>query len=183
MQVADNDDIEPGVRQNSSLAFTATAGTEYRIAVDGYNAIEQLLSDTAGADNGRITLNLAFDGSLGTAPAITTQPVSATIVGGSSASLSVIATGSAPLNYQWFLDDSAISGATNPTLNVLLRGAYTVSVTNAAGSVTSNSATITWAVVASSPPPSSSGGGGGGGAPSLWFLACLAVLGLVRLRP
>jgi hypothetical protein len=36
--VADNDDITLGVNQQSSLMFTANAGTTYRIAVDGFSA-------------------------------------------------------------------------------------------------------------------------------------------------
>ena len=47
-----NDDIELGVITNSSLTFPVTAGTVYRIAVDGYNNL--------GSDNGAVgpvTLN------------------------------------------------------------------------------------------------------------------------------
>jgi hypothetical protein len=54
-------------------------------------------------------------------------------------------------------------------------------VTNAAGSVTSNGVALTVRSSTPPPPPSSGGGGGGGGAPSLWFVAVLAALGLGRL--
>ena len=39
------------------------------------------------------------------APTITTYPADQSVVAGSSASFSVVATGSAPLSYQWHLDN------------------------------------------------------------------------------
>jgi hypothetical protein len=36
--IKDNDDIVNGVNQQSTVTFTATAGTTYRIAIDGFNA-------------------------------------------------------------------------------------------------------------------------------------------------
>lgn len=189
-KVTENDDINSGVAQVSRVTFAATAGTAYRIAVDGYNSIESLPTDITGADNGGITLNLAFDGSLGTAPAITTQPVSVTVTAGSSVSFSVAASGSAPLSYQWALNNTPIAGATNSSFSIASAasanaGTYTVTVSNAAGSVTSNGATLTVNAAPTPTPPSSGGGGGGGGgggAPSAWFCALLTGLGLIRLR-
>jgi hypothetical protein len=84
-------------------------------------------------------------------PAITTQPASQTINSGDSATMSVVATGTAPLSYQWYVGQSGdtsspISGATSssyttPPLSTAT--SYWVRVTNAAGSVNSNTATIT----------------------------------------
>src|SRR5207247_10353277 len=53
----------------------------------------------------------------GTAPTITTQPLSQTIASGSTATMSVVASGSATLTYQWYLGTSGntaspIGGAT-----------------------------------------------------------------------
>src|SRR5580704_18027988 len=48
-----------------------------------------------------------------TAPAITTQPVSQTVSTGQIASFSVIATGTAPLSYQWQRNGVNIAGATS----------------------------------------------------------------------
>lgn len=184
-KVADNDDIDPGVRQNSTLTFNATAGTEYRIDVDGYNSIEQDSSDTTGADSAGITLNLAFTGSLGTAPTISTQPASQTVNSGASASFSVVAAGTAPLAYQWHFNNTAIAGATSSSHTVSSAssssaGNYHVVVSNQAGSITSNTATLTVNTVTTPPPSSGGGGGGGGGAPSAWFCAVLAAIGLAR---
>ena len=51
--VASNDDINPGVIQQSQLSFQATQGTTYRIAVDGYN------DQGAGAVKGSLDLHLS----------------------------------------------------------------------------------------------------------------------------
>ncbi len=47
-----------------------------------------------------------------TAPQITTQPASQTVSVGQTATFSVVATGSAPLQYQWQENGTAIAGAT-----------------------------------------------------------------------
>ncbi|RXK56945.1 hypothetical protein ESB00_08215 [Oleiharenicola lentus] len=187
-KVADNDDINPGIVQASDLTFNATAGTTYRFCVDGFNNSEQDPTDTVGADNGGLTLNLNFNSVGGTLPSITTQPASATVNTGATVSFSVVATGTAPLSYQWQLGGVAITGATSDTYSISSvtanqAGSYSVLVSNAAGSVTSNAATLTVNTPAPpvTPPSSGGGGGGGGGAPSLWFVGLLAALGAARL--
>jgi PKD repeat protein len=89
------------------------------------------------------------------APGITTQPQSQTINSGTTGTMSVVATGSAPLTYQWYQGSSGdttnpISGATNssfttPALTTTTN--YWVRVTNSAGNADSNAATITIAAV------------------------------------
>ena len=54
--IGNNDDVDPGVNLTSSVTFTATAGTTYRIAVDGFN------NSGSGGDVGAVTLNWALDG-------------------------------------------------------------------------------------------------------------------------
>jgi len=81
-------------------------------------------------------------------PAITTQPQNQSVLAGQTATFSVAATGTPPLNYQWFFSGTNIAGATaNPfTLaNVQLTNAgnYSVVITNIAGSVTSSVASLT----------------------------------------
>ncbi len=72
--IIDNDDIEPGNQQQSRVTFAATAGTVYRIAVDGYDGASgsvvlnwslalgndnfvdgQVISGNAGSVNGATT--------------------------------------------------------------------------------------------------------------------------------
>ena len=82
------------------------------------------------------------------APAITTQPIDATVCESGSTSFSVVATGTAPISYQWRKDGVDITGATDATLNlnpvfVATAGVYEVVITNLCGSVTSSAATLT----------------------------------------
>jgi kumamolisin len=119
-------------------------------------------------------------------PMITAQPQSTSTTVGGTFSFSVTATGGGTLGYQWYFNGSAISGQTSPTyLNGNATagnaGSYTVVVSDAAGSTTSNAATLTVNSPAASSPAPASGGGGGGGAPSLWFYGALALLAAARL--
>jgi outer membrane protein assembly factor BamB len=83
------------------------------------------------------------------APQITTQPANQTVIVGQSATFGVTASGSAPLMYQWRKNGSAISGATGSSYQTPATGSgdnessFTVVVSNAVGSVTSNTATLT----------------------------------------
>ena len=85
----------------------------------------------------------------GDAPVIATQPASAVIPLGSAATLTVAATGTGPLRYQWSQNSSALSGANAATLTtaaVALTDSgdtFSVTISNAYGSVTSSNATIT----------------------------------------
>jgi immunoglobulin I-set domain protein len=82
-------------------------------------------------------------------PTITTQPANRTVTAGQTASFSVVASGTAPLAYQWQKNGSDITSATaasytTPVTTTSDSGAlYRVVVTNTAGNVTSNSATLT----------------------------------------
>jgi len=82
------------------------------------------------------------------APSIATQPQNQTVTAPATATFSVTATGTAPLSYQWSKDGTAISGATSATYTTSAttgadNGAkFAVAVTNSAGGVTSNSATL-----------------------------------------
>src|SRR5205085_11341511 len=85
----------------------------------------------------------------GSAPYITTQPADQTVTVGQTATFSVVATGTAPLSYQWQKNGTAISGATSasyttPTTTSSDNGAqFVVVVSDSAGSMTSNAATLT----------------------------------------
>lgn len=80
---------------------------------------------------------------------ITQQPQSKTVFAGSQATLQVVATGTEPINYQWFLNGATkLNGATNSTLvlsnvQVSQTGPYTVFVSNRVSSITSAAAQLT----------------------------------------
>ena len=82
------------------------------------------------------------------APAIAAQPADVTVCEGTAASLTVSASGTAPLTYQWRKDGSDIVGATGATFAIVSSaagdaGSYDVVVTNACGSVTSVTVSLT----------------------------------------
>lgn len=96
------------------------------------------------------------------APAIATQPANQTVTEGRSVGFSVVATGSPLPTYQWRKDGNAIPGATGrayiiPAANTGHSGGYAVSVSNSAGTVTSNTALLT--VTASSVATDTDGDG------------------------
>ncbi|MFN9746277.1 MAG: hypothetical protein ACK57B_11595 [Betaproteobacteria bacterium] len=82
------------------------------------------------------------------APQITAQPQAATVTAGQTATFEVIATGTAPLAYQWRRNGTAIAGATSagyttPATTPSDSGAvFSVVVSNAAGNVTSAGAAL-----------------------------------------
>jgi len=80
---------------------------------------------------------------------IATQPVNQSVAVGLAATFSVMATGTAPLTYQWQKNNANISGATSasyttpPTVSGDNGATFRVVVTNSAGIAMSNSATLT----------------------------------------
>ena len=83
-----------------------------------------------------------------TAPSIASHPTNATVAAGQTASFTVSASGTAPLAYQWQRNGVNIPGATSPTFTLTTSAAdnranFRAVVSNAAGSVTSNSAMLT----------------------------------------
>lgn len=82
----------------------------------------------------------------GSAPVITSHPISLTVQVGQGASFSVAASGSMPFSYQWKKGSTNLG--TNATLVIASAttadaGTYNVVVTNSVGNATSNDATLT----------------------------------------
>ena len=108
-----------------------------------YSAAVTNSAGTTTSDNAVLTVNAALVG-----PTITTQPSAQSVTAGQSASLTVAATGSGTLTYQWTKGGTAISGATSATYTIANTtsanaGSYAVVVTNSVSSVTSTSVTLT----------------------------------------
>lgn len=103
------------------------------------------VTNSAGsATSDEVTLVLTADTS---SPSILIHPRHQQVSTGSHVSFSVAAIGAAPLTYQWFKDGREVPGGTTATLGVVAfepsaAGAYSVSITNSLGQVTSNAATL-----------------------------------------
>ena len=129
----------PGATSSSYTTPATTLadnGTKYLVSVS--NTEGQVTSNDA-------TLTVS---DTAMAPAITTQPAAQSVTAGQTATFSVIATGTS-LKYQWKKGGTDISGATSSTYTTPATSmadsgaAYSVSVSNSVGSVTSNNATLT----------------------------------------
>jgi len=110
--------------------------------------------DITYTDSSSVSAGTGGSGTSATAPSISTQPQSLTVTAGASATFSVVAAGTTPLTYQWAKGTTNIANATNESYTISSAsstdaGSYTVKVSNSAGSVTSNAATLT----VNSPPP------------------------------
>src|SRR5215813_4897342 len=91
------------------------------------------------------------------APSISTKPANQAVTVKQTATFTMAATSTAPLTYQWQKNGAAVSGATSasyttPATTSADNGAqFVVVVSNSAGSVTSNAATLTVTASAVSP--------------------------------
>ncbi len=131
-----------------SGATSATYATPATTVSDSGSSFTVTVGDITGS-------NLISDAAMLTvtasavAPSITQQPVSLAVIAGQPASFSVIATGTAPLLYQWKKNGAPINGATSATYTIPATttadnsAQLTVTVTNSAGSATSSPATLT----------------------------------------
>lgn len=94
------------------------------------------------------------------APTITDEPDSITISSGQTATLNVVATGTGPLSYQWYVGSSGdttnpIAGATSPSFTtppLTATTSYWVRVSNATGTDDSQTATVMAAAGNTTPP-------------------------------
>ncbi|RPI52609.1 MAG: DUF11 domain-containing protein, partial [Acidobacteria bacterium] len=160
------------VTEPASATFTVVATGDAPLSyqwrrngvdIGGATSASYVLDPTAMTDNGA-QFDVIVSNSVGTltsapatltvnpapvAPSITTPPASVTVIEPNAAIFSVVATGDAPLAYQWRRDGIDIGGATsssymiNPTAIADSGAQFSVVVTNAAGTVTSAAATLT----------------------------------------
>lgn len=138
-------------------AISGATSATYSIAnaqssdAGSYTVVVSNSAGSATSSAATLTVNAAT-----VAPGISTQPGNVTVTAGSAASFTVVASGTAPLTYQWKKDSAAISGATSASFTIASAqssdaGSYSVTVTNSAGSATSSSATLTVTAAATAP--------------------------------
>lgn len=123
-----------GTRLNYSIT-NLSAGTYYW----SVQAIDQTYAGSPFASEQSFTISL---------PVITNQPQALTVFAGETATLSVGASGTDPLAYQWKFYGTNISGATNSTFvltnaQFINQGLYSVVVSDVVGSTNSSSALLT----------------------------------------
>lgn len=116
----------------SEVTFATTDLTEYYVMVTGY-----------GSATGAFQLSVTYGSS---PPTITTQPINETTCT-AQVTFSVTASGvRQPFTYQWYLNNSPISGTNSLTYSTSTLGNYYVSVTNSCNeSVNSNTVSLTTA--------------------------------------
>jgi hypothetical protein len=140
---------------------TANPGTGFTVSSNlDHNLSEWAAFASPGAHNITATSNAVWamnaasfkplgGTSGGSAPVITTQPSNMTVAVSQMATFSVVAAGTAPLSYQWQKNAANINGATGSgyttpaTASTDNGSKFQVVVSNSAGSITSNAATLT----------------------------------------
>jgi alpha-tubulin suppressor-like RCC1 family protein len=161
--------VSSSVTTGASATFSVAAGgsqnltyqwSKNGVSIPGATGATYAITSTTSSDAG--TYRVVVTNSLGTAnssavtltvtpapsaPVITTQPTGQSVIASFNASFSVSASGTAPLTYVWRKDGSTVVGGNSPTLALngttsASAGNYTVTVTNAVGSVTSTAATL-----------------------------------------
>lgn len=137
--------------RKAGTAISGATSSTYSISsvtTSDAGSFDVVVSNSAGSVTSSAATLTVTTASGSVAPTITTQPVSQAVAAGGSASFTVVASGTAPLSYQWSKDGTAISNATDATYTISSAtsssaGSYTVTVSNGAGSVTSSAATLT----------------------------------------
>ncbi|MBS0579286.1 MAG: hypothetical protein JSR36_08500 [Proteobacteria bacterium] len=128
----------------TSASYTTPAET----TADSGALFSVVVSNSAGSvTSGNATLTVTPPTVV--APTITTQPANRSVTSGSTTTFTVVASGTAPLSYQWRKNGTAIGGATSASYTTPAEttadngAAFSVVVSNSAGSVTSTDAILT----------------------------------------
>lgn len=128
----------------TSLTYT-TPPTALSNSGEQYRAVLRNGGGTATSLTATLTVR-----ELAVAPAIVSAPQALSVTGQQYGAFTVTATGTSPLNYQWFKNGAPIAGATGPDVLIYadpadIGGSYQISVqiSNAVGSITSPAVAMT----------------------------------------
>ncbi|HEY5914357.1 MAG TPA: LamG-like jellyroll fold domain-containing protein [Verrucomicrobiae bacterium] len=152
-----NPTFEPGSLSTTNFPLRigkhATVNAPFKGPIDELSIYYKALSQAEVQS----IFNAGSDGKIWP-PVITAQPQSQTVAAGASATFTVVASGEAPLSYQWYKGGQPIPGATAATCTLLNVqpadvGYYMVVVANRSGSAQSVNAAL--ALAGSCLPPAS----------------------------
>lgn len=130
----------------SSSPFAITGDGVFTAGAILTNTVVTLTADfTSGGTTNIIITNVTVD--VLPSPVIVFPPTNLAANFEGAAEFSVVATGNAPLHYQWNFDGAPLAGATNSTLAIAAAeladaGSYSVTVSNTLGAATSASAIL-----------------------------------------
>ena len=144
-------------KNNANISGATSASYTTPVAVPGDNGatFRVVVSNSAGSATSSSATLTVDSASVG--PSITTQPTNRSVTAGQTATFSVVATGTAPLTYQWQKNNANISGATSTSYTTPATASgdngatFRVIVTNPVTNIASNSATLTVNPVVTSP--------------------------------
>lgn len=135
----------PGVRDNPQFAFQIVSDF-----ADGTQYLPTTSASYGSSGTWRFDMVTVNGTPIGTTtePIITKHPQSQSVAAGSNVTLTVEASGTPPLTYQWQLEQANLTGQTGSILalngvTTAQAGKYRVVVSNAAGSATSDEAILT----------------------------------------
>lgn len=136
---------------NSITSPPATWLPPYSYSLDPVNIVPESVARWAGVG----VVTFTGDPPAPSAPIVTVQPLSQEVDAGANVAFVVEADGTFPFTYRWFKDGALVADAADPILSLTAvddddAGTYTVEVSNAAGSATSEGAVLTIKAV---PPP------------------------------
>ena len=134
--------LNPGQSLTGSVSFKPSAAQAYSGSLEFKRSNGSTISIAlSGTGTSSTTVSVA--------PTISSQPASAKIVAGQTATFNVAATGTAPMTYLWKKNGTAIGGATSSTYTTPAEttadnnAQFTAEVSNTAGNATSNAAVLT----------------------------------------
>ena len=128
------------VSATPAITYSQASGTVFPL---GTTTVTVTAKDAANnTSTGTFTVTVS-----GQVPTLAAQPAGSTVTEGNSVEFSVTAVGTGPLSYQWKKGGADIAGATEAVYRIASAtkadaGGYTVTVSNALGSVTSEPATL-----------------------------------------
>ncbi len=162
--------VTPSASSGLTLALTVVSSSTGTASISGPSAgvftvtplspgIITLQATQSGGAFDSNMLRQSFNATGVAALAITTQPTSQSAVTGTTANFSVVASGTSPVSYQWRKGGFNIVGNVSATTSMLTltnvqavdAANYDVVVTNLAGSVASNTVTLTVTTATATP--------------------------------